>query len=164
MDELDEVDEVDVVVGTGGLVEVVEVVGGTTLVDEVVGGMTVVEDEDIPPLHEPKRGLHPTPQYSAELPQYQYGEQHCPNPEPVQTVLLPHIPLVEIMVPDGSGGRVEVLDVVGTITDVDDEVVLDIVGGNTIEVLLVVGVRVGVGVGGKDVVGRGSPSHQPYAG
>lgn len=152
-------DVVDVVVTTGGIdeldvVEVVEVV-------EVVGGRTTVEeDEDIPPpLHEPKSGLHPTPQYSAELPQYQYGEQHCPKPEPVQTVLLPHMPLVETMVPDGKGGRVEVLDVVGRVTDVDD-----VVGGSTVDVLLVVGVGVGVGVGGTDVVGRGSPSHQPYAG
>ncbi|KAK0112731.1 hypothetical protein ONS95_014467 [Cadophora gregata] len=151
-----------------------EVVGRITVVDEVVGRITVVEDEDTPPpLHEPKRGLHPFPQYSAELPQYQYGEQHCPKPDPVHTVLLPHIPFVEIIVPDGKGGPVEVLDVVGTITDVEDEVVLvledvldveDVVGGSTVDVLLVVGVGVGVGVGGTEVVGRGSPSHQPYAG
>lgn len=64
-----------------------------------------------------------------------------------------------MMVPDGKGGRIEVLDVVGTITDVDD-----VVGGNTVDVLLVVGVGVGVGVGGTEVVGRGSPSHHPYAG
>ncbi|KAH9218166.1 hypothetical protein DL95DRAFT_490852 [Leptodontidium sp. 2 PMI_412] len=168
--------DVEVVVTTGGIeeldvvdvVEVAEVVGDTTIVDEVVGGITIVDDDDddiIPP-HEPYRGLHPMPQYSIELPQYQYGEQHCPKFEPVQTVLLPHIPFVETRVPVGKGGRIEVLDVgttIGVTVLVDEEVV----GDSGIEVLLVVlVVGAGVEVGGKEVVdgvGSGSPSQCPYA-
>ncbi|KAG4432161.1 hypothetical protein IFR05_012353 [Cadophora sp. M221] len=177
IEELEVVDVVDVV----DLVDVVEVVGGTTTVDEMVGGITIVDDDDdITSPHEPYRGLHPTPQYSAELPQYQYGEQHWPKLEPAQTVLLPHIPFVETRVPVGKGGRTEVLDVVGTtigvVVRVDEVVggnwivvlvVEEVVGVSGIEVLLVVlVVGVGVGVGGKEVVdgvGNGSPSQYPYA-
>lgn len=88
-------------------------------------------------------------------------------------MLFPHWPLLEMSVPVGRGGRIEVLDGVGTTVtkEKDDvvEVVEDVVGGGGgggIEVLPVVGVGIGVGTGGKDVVdevGSGSPSQYPYA-
>lgn len=88
----DAVDVVDVVGMTGGSeikvlevanaidvvdeVDVLEVVGVTTIAGEVVGGRTTTEDDDTTRPQEPYNGLHPTPQYSIEFPQYQYGEQH----------------------------------------------------------------------------------------
>ncbi len=153
------IEELDVVVGTTGIVEddVVEV-------DEVVGGTTtLVDEEEITPLHTPNSGLHPVPQYSIALPQYQNWEQHCPKPDPAHVVLLPHIPFVEVRVEEGNGGNDTVLE--DDVLDVEDEVVLllRLVVGVGVGVGVGIGVGVGVGVG-TAVVGSGSPSQYPKSG
>ncbi len=94
------------------VVDVLAVVGFVDVEDDLLDLVEVLTelDDELEP-QEPPTGLHPVPQYVEVEPQYPYWLQQFPKVEPMQVMVVPHVPSVEM-----ACVALEVLD------DVDEEV------------------------------------------
>jgi hypothetical protein len=109
-----------------GLVDVEE-----PALDELVEVFTELELDELE--HVPPTGLHPVPQYADVEPQKPYWLQQFPNVEPMQVIVVPHVPSVEMAWEAEEVEEVleevvfDVLEVVFTVEElvlIEEEVVL----------------------------------------
>lgn len=116
------------------VVDVLVVVGFVEVEDDLLEldeACTELDDELEPQV--PPTGLHPVPQYVDAEPQYPYWLQQFPNMEPMQVMVVPHVPSVEMaweaveVLDEAVEEVLDVLEVVFAVVDVVTLVELEVV-------------------------------------